>query len=88
MVMDEGRKRTLLLAACILAARELAGWDGRPSPAVDSRIATAIAAAERIMRKIDGLWPTPAAGSTQAIPRPRHDASGTKCPQGPSNPIR
>lgn len=58
--MDEGRKRVLLIAACILAARDLAGWDGRPSPAIDSRIASAVAAAERIMRKIDGIWPVPA----------------------------
>ena len=29
--MDEGRKRTLLIAASILAARKLAQWDGRPS---------------------------------------------------------
>jgi len=56
--MDEGRKRVLLIAASILAARNLARWDGRPSPAVDACIANAIATAERIIAKIDRLWPT------------------------------
>jgi len=59
--MDEGRKRVLLIAASILAARNLAQWDGRPSPAVDACIANAIATADRIMAKIDRLWPTPQA---------------------------
>jgi hypothetical protein len=27
--MNEGRKRTLLIAACILAARQLVQWDGK-----------------------------------------------------------
>ena len=56
--MDEGRKRTLLIAACILAARKLAQWDGRPSPALESTIADAITMAEKIMRRIDARWPT------------------------------
>jgi len=55
--MDEGRKRLLLIAASILAARKLAQWDGKPSPAVDSCIADAVAMAEQIMAKIDRLWP-------------------------------
>jgi hypothetical protein len=55
--MDEGRKRVLLIAASILAARKLAQWDGRPSPASESAIANAIATAERIMAKIDSRWP-------------------------------
>jgi hypothetical protein len=55
--MDEGRKRVLLIAASILAARHLANWDGRPSPAVDATIANAITMAERIMAKIDSKWP-------------------------------
>jgi len=55
--MEEGRKRVLLIAASILAARNLAQWDGRPAPAVDACIANAIATAERIMAKIDRLWP-------------------------------
>jgi hypothetical protein len=55
--MDEGRKRVLLIAASILAARKLGDWDGRPSPAVDATIANAITMAERIMSKIDNRWP-------------------------------
>jgi len=34
--IDEGRKRVLLIAASILAARKLVNWDGRPSPALES----------------------------------------------------
>ena len=55
--MDEGRKRVLLIAASILAARRLAMLDGKSSPALDACIANAIQTAERIMRKIDNLWP-------------------------------
>jgi hypothetical protein len=55
--MDEGRKRVLLIAASILAARKLAQWDGRPSPASEIAISDAIATAERIMAKIDSRWP-------------------------------
>lgn len=55
--MDEGRKRVLLIAAAILAARNLAHWDGRPSPALDATIANALSLAERILSKIDMLWP-------------------------------
>ena len=54
--MDEGRKRVLLIAASILAARKLADWDGRPSPAFEAVIANAIATAERILSKIDSRW--------------------------------
>jgi hypothetical protein len=56
-VVDEGRKRVLLIAASILAARKLADWDGRPSPVVDAAIANAISIAERILIKIDNRWP-------------------------------
>ena len=56
-LMDEGRKRVLLIAAAILAARRLAHWDGRPSPAVETAIADAIALAERILGRIDARWP-------------------------------
>jgi hypothetical protein len=56
--MDEGRKRVLLIAASILAARRLAQWDGRPSPASESAIADPTATAERIMSKIDARWPS------------------------------
>jgi hypothetical protein len=34
LAVDEGRKRVLLIAAAISAARRLAHWDGRPSPCV------------------------------------------------------
>lgn len=52
-LVDEKHKRVLLIAASILAARKLAEWDGRPSPAGDAAIANAISMAERIMSKID-----------------------------------
>lgn len=55
--MDEGHKRVLLIAASILAARKLANWDGRPSPALESALADAITIAERIMARIDNRWP-------------------------------
>lgn len=55
--MDEGRKRVLLIAASILAARKLSDWDGRPSPAFEAAVANAIAIAERIMSRIDARWP-------------------------------
>ena len=57
--MDEGRKRVLLIAASILAARKLPmDWDGRLTPASECAMANAIAAAERILRKIDERWST------------------------------
>jgi hypothetical protein len=56
--VDEGRKRVLLIAASILAARRLADWDGRPSPASEAAIANAITIAERILSKIDARWPS------------------------------
>jgi hypothetical protein len=55
--VDEGRKRVLLIASSILAARKLTDWDGRPSPASESAIANAILAAERILSRIDAKWP-------------------------------
>lgn len=55
--MDEGRKRVLLIAASILAARKLADWDDRSSPASYSAIANVIAAAEPILSRIDARWP-------------------------------
>jgi hypothetical protein len=57
MVVDEGRKRVILIAACILAARKLIQWDGRNSPASESAISDAISLADRIMAKIDSRWP-------------------------------
>ena len=56
--MDEGRKRVVLIAASILAARRLAQLDRKPSPAIESCIADAISDAEKIMRRIDRMWPS------------------------------
>lgn len=55
--VDEGRKRVLLIAASILAARSVAQFDRR-SPAFDNAISDAISTAERILSKIDNRWPT------------------------------
>jgi hypothetical protein len=47
----------LLIAASILAARKLPmEWTGRPTPASESVMANAIAAAERILSEIDERW--------------------------------
>jgi len=57
--MDEGRKRVLLIAASILAARKLAQFDGgKKVPATMSAIADAVRWAEEIMKAIDDRWPT------------------------------
>ena len=56
--MDEGRKRVLLIAAAILAARKLAPYDGgKRVPATVSAIADANRWAEEIMCEIDKRWP-------------------------------
>jgi hypothetical protein len=56
--MDEGRKRVLLIAASILAARKLAQFDGgKKVPATVSAIADAVRWAEEIMKAIDERWP-------------------------------
>jgi len=56
--MDEGRKRVLLIAASILAARKLAQYDGGTRvPATVSAVADAIQWAERIMEEIDRRHP-------------------------------
>lgn len=58
--MDEGRKRVLLIAASILAARRLADWNGGPpSPKCVAAISDSIRIAERIMAGIDERWPEP-----------------------------
>ena len=54
--MDEGRKRVLLIAASILAARKLAQYD-KPCPAIEATIANSISMAEKIMHKIDAMFP-------------------------------
>lgn len=62
--MDEGRKRVLLIAASILAARKLAQYDsGARVPATVSAIADSIRWAEQIMDEIDRRHPMKA--STQ-----------------------
>jgi hypothetical protein len=60
--MDEGRKRVLLIAATILAARKLAQFD-KPCPGIEAAISNSIAMAEKIMRKIDALYPVKSSGS-------------------------
>ena len=67
--MDETRKRVLLIAASILAARRLAQSDGRPSPAVESAIADAIFYAEKIMSRIDRMYPSPTPRAPEASRR-------------------
>jgi hypothetical protein len=56
--MDEGRKRVLLIAASILAARKLAQYEaGKRVPATMCAISDAVRWAEEIMREIDQRWP-------------------------------
>jgi len=55
--MEEGRKRVLLIAASILAARKLAVLECRPSPAFQTCIRDAVEKANAIMREIDRMWP-------------------------------
>jgi hypothetical protein len=60
-VVDEGRKRVLLIAASILAARKLAQYDGGARvPATITAIEDAVRWAEEIMRAIDERWPSAA----------------------------
>ena len=56
--VDEGRKRVLLIAASILAARKLAQYGSEAQvPATICAISDAIRWAERIMQEIDRHWP-------------------------------
>ncbi|MGC2364462.1 MAG: hypothetical protein WA555_05550 [Candidatus Sulfotelmatobacter sp.] len=58
LLVDEGRKRVLLIAASILAARKLAQFDGgKRVPATMSAIADAVRWAEEIMKAIFERWP-------------------------------
>jgi hypothetical protein len=60
--MDEGRKRVLLIAASILAARKLAMYEGGTRvPATISAIGDAVRWAEMILAEIDKRWPTKSA---------------------------
>jgi hypothetical protein len=57
--VDEGRKRVLLIAASILAARKLAQFDGgKRVPVTISAIADAVRWAEEIMKAIDERFPS------------------------------
>jgi hypothetical protein len=56
--VDEGRKRVILIAAAILAARKLSPFDGgKRVPATVSAITDAVRWAEAIMKEIDDRWP-------------------------------
>ncbi len=61
LVMEEGRKRVLAIVAGILVARHLKTtddlFDNKPSPRTESLVAAAVQWAERIMRKIDNVFP-------------------------------
>ena len=57
--MDEGRKRVLLIAASILAARKLAQYEpGKRVPATICAISDSVRWAEEIMQTIDERWPS------------------------------
>ena len=56
--MEESRKRALLIAASILAARKLAKYEpGARIPATKVAVTDALQWAEQIMREIDKRWP-------------------------------
>jgi len=58
--VDEGRKRVLAIVAGILVARYLKTtddlFDSRSSPRTESLVTAAVQWADRIMRKIDGVF--------------------------------
>jgi hypothetical protein len=59
--MDEGRKRVLATVAGILVARHLKTtedlFDTKPSPRTESLVGAAVQWANRIMQKIDNVFP-------------------------------
>jgi hypothetical protein len=57
--VSEERKFAILFAATILAARKLAEIGDKPCPAREAAMANAIANAERILERIDALYPQP-----------------------------
>jgi hypothetical protein len=58
--VDEGRKRVILIAAAILAARKLSPFNGwKRVPATVAAISDAVRWAEAIMKEIDNKWPSP-----------------------------
>jgi hypothetical protein len=57
--VDEGRKRVILIAASIVAARKLAQYEGGARvPATICAISDAIRWANQIMIEVDKLWPS------------------------------
>jgi hypothetical protein len=58
--MEEGRKRVLGIMASILVSRHLKTTedlhDSRPSPRTEALVGSAVQWAERIMRRIDGMF--------------------------------
>ena len=58
--MEEGRKRVLAIVAGILVAPHLKTtedlFDSKPSPRTESLVAAAVQRADRIMKKIDGVY--------------------------------
>jgi hypothetical protein len=60
--MDEGRKRVVCIIAGILVARHLKTtedpFNNRSSPRTEAMVASAVQRAERIMRKVDGVFGT------------------------------
>jgi len=57
--VDEGRKRVILIAAAILAARKLASYTpDKRVPATICAIADAVRWAAEILNEIDRRWPT------------------------------
>lgn len=74
--MDEGRKRVLLIAASILAARRLGDWNGGPVSTREAGvIGDAVRIAQRIMQRFDSEFPEPAKNNWRDSLRekdPRH----------------
>jgi hypothetical protein len=57
-LVDESRKRVILIAASILASRKLAQYDPvRRVPATMNAITDAVRWAEEIMKEINSRWP-------------------------------
>ena len=60
-MLDEGRKRVLAIVGGTLVARHRKTaddlFDSKPSSRTESMIAAAVLWAERIMRKIDNVFP-------------------------------
>jgi hypothetical protein len=56
--MEESRKRVIGIMAAILAVRKLAQLDNTlPSPQLNAAITDAVILAERIMSRVDDLFP-------------------------------